>query len=146
MNEFAVTTPKPKDVPRPLAKRSAIDPFIVMDNARELESHDIIHMEVGQPATPAPRAARERAQQALESERLGYTEALGLPKLRERIARHLSERYGVGVTPERVVVTAGSSAGFVLAFLALKATVLACRRPVIRATARPSRLWMSARR
>ena len=124
MNEFAVTTPKPKDVPRPLAKRSAIDPFIVMDvmgeaNARELEGHDIIHMEVGQPATPAPRAARERAQQALESERLGYTEALGLPKLRERIARHLSERYGVGVTPKRVVVTAGSSAGFVLAFLAL---------------------------
>jgi len=124
MNEFAVTTPKPKDVPRPLAKRSAIDPFIVMDvmgeaNARELEGHDIIHMEVGQPATPAPRAARERAQQALESERLGYTEALGLPKLRERIARHLSERYGVGVTPERVVVTAGSSAGFVLAFLPL---------------------------
>jgi len=62
MNEFAVTTPKPKDVPRPLAKRSAIDPFIVMDvmgeaNARELEGHDIIHMEVGQPATPAPRAA-----------------------------------------------------------------------------------------
>jgi aspartate/methionine/tyrosine aminotransferase len=105
MNEFAVTTPKPKDVPRPLAKRSAIDPFIVMDvmgeaNARELEGHDIIHMEVGQPATPAPRAARERAQQALESERLGYTEALGLPKLRERIARHLSERYVVGVTPE----------------------------------------------
>jgi DNA-binding transcriptional MocR family regulator len=151
MNEFAVTTPKPKDVPRPLAKRSAIDPFIVMDvmgeaNARELEGHDIIHMEVGQPATPAPRAARERAQQALESERLGYTEALVLPKLRERVARHLSERYGVGVTPERVVVTAGSSAGFVLAFLALKVTVLACRRPVIRATARPSRLWMSARR
>src|SRR5215831_3806748 len=151
MNEFAVTTPKPKDVPRPLAKRSVIDPFIVMDvmgeaNARELGGHDIIHMEVGQPATPAPQAARERTQQALESERLGYTEALGLPKLRERIARHLSERYGVGVTPERVVVTAGSSGGFVLAFLALKATVLACRRPVIRATARPSRLWMSARR
>jgi aspartate/methionine/tyrosine aminotransferase len=121
MNEFAVTTPKPKDVPRPLAKRSVIDPFIVMDvmgeaNARELGGHDIIHMEVGQPATPAPR---ERTQQALESERLGYTEALGLPKLRERIARHLSERYGVGVRPERVVVTAGSSAGFVLAFLAL---------------------------
>ena len=47
MDEFAVTTPKPKDVPRPLAKRSAIDPFIVMDvmgeaNARELEGHDII--------------------------------------------------------------------------------------------------------
>jgi aspartate/methionine/tyrosine aminotransferase len=76
-------------------------------------------MEVGQPATPAPRAARERAQKALAGERLGYTEALGMPALRERIARYTAERYGVSVSPERVVVTAGSSAGFVLAFLAI---------------------------
>jgi aspartate/methionine/tyrosine aminotransferase len=65
------------------------------------------------------RKPHESARQTLENERLGYTEALGLPKLRERIARHMSERYGVGVRPERVVVTAGLSAGFVLAFLAL---------------------------
>jgi aspartate/methionine/tyrosine aminotransferase len=76
-------------------------------------------MEVGQPATPAPRAARERARVALESERLGYTEALGLPRLRDRIARYMTERYGVAVASERVVVTSGSSAGFVLAFLLL---------------------------
>ena len=76
-------------------------------------------MEVGQPATPAPRAARERAQRALADERLGYTEALGMPALRERIARYVKERYGVSISPERVVVTAGSSAGFVLAFLAI---------------------------
>ncbi|HBH40496.1 MAG TPA: 1-aminocyclopropane-1-carboxylate deaminase [Rhizobiales bacterium] len=88
-------------------------------NARAKTGEDIIHMEVGQPATPAPRAARERAQQALSTDRLGYTEALGLPALRERIARYVGERYGVAVRPERVVVTAGSSAGFVLAFLAL---------------------------
>jgi aspartate/methionine/tyrosine aminotransferase len=124
MNESPVPAPKAKGLPRPLAQRSAIDPFIVMDvmgeaNARESAGHDIIHMEVGQPATPAPRAARERARQALENERLGYTEALGLPRLRERIARYMTERYGVAVRPERVVVTAGSSAGFVLAFLAL---------------------------
>jgi aspartate/methionine/tyrosine aminotransferase len=124
MNEFALTAPKPMHLPRPLAKRSAIDPFIVMDvmgeaNAREIAGDDIIHMEVGQPATPAPRAARERAKQALGNERLGYTEALGLPALRERIARHMTERYGVDVRPERVVATAGSSAGFVLAFLAV---------------------------
>jgi len=124
MNELPVTAQSAKGLPRPLAERSAIDPFIVMDvmgeaNARELSGDDIIHMEVGQPASPAPKAARERARQALENQRLGYTEALGLPKLRERIARHMSERYGVGVRPERVVVTAGSSAGFVLAFLAL---------------------------
>ncbi|MGH6737294.1 MAG: pyridoxal phosphate-dependent aminotransferase [Methyloceanibacter sp.] len=88
-------------------------------NARETKGEDIIHMEVGQPATAAPRAAREAARRALESERLGYTEALGLPALRERIARYMTERYGVGVGPERIVVTAGSSAGFVLAFLAI---------------------------
>ena len=111
-------------LPRQLAKRSAIDPFIVMDvmaaaNAREAKGADVIHMEVGQPGTPAPRAACERAVAALQSERLGYTEALGIPALRARIARWTAERYGVSIAPERVVVTSGSSAGFVLAFLAL---------------------------
>ena len=88
MNELPVTAQSAKGLPRPLAERSAIDPFIVMDvmgeaNARELSGDDIIHVEVGQPASPAPKAARERARQALENEQLGYTEALGLPKLRE---------------------------------------------------------------
>ena len=111
-------------LPRQLAKRSAIDPFIVMDvmaaaNAREAKGADVIHMEVGQPGTPAPRAACARAVAALQSERLGYTEALGIPALRARIARWTAERYGVSIAPERVVVTSGSSAGFVLAFLAL---------------------------
>jgi len=116
--------PETGALPRPLARRGAIDPFIVMDvlaeaNAREANGADIIHMEVGQPGTPAPRAARERAIEALRNERLGYTEALGLPELRDRIARYIKERYGVSVSSERVVVTSGSSAGFVLAFLAL---------------------------
>jgi aspartate/methionine/tyrosine aminotransferase len=95
-------------------------------------------MEVGQPATPAPKAARERAQQALENERLGNTEALGLPNLRERIASYMTERYGVAVRAKRVVVTAGSSAGFVLAFLALldQGDTLVCRRRAIPAIAR----------
>ncbi|MHA1517048.1 MAG: pyridoxal phosphate-dependent aminotransferase [Alphaproteobacteria bacterium] len=111
-------------LPRPVAQTRAIDPFIVMDvmreaNERELAGEDIIHMEVGQPATPAPRAARERAAAALSAERLGYTEALGMPALRERIAVHVKERYGADVGTERVVVTSGSSAGIVLAFLAI---------------------------
>jgi aspartate/methionine/tyrosine aminotransferase len=111
-------------LPRPIAQTRAIDPFIVMDmmreaNEREAVGEDIIHMEVGQPATPAPRAARERAAAALEAERLGYTEALGMPALRERIAAHVKDRYGIDVGAGRVVVTAGSSAGFVLAFLAI---------------------------
>jgi aspartate/methionine/tyrosine aminotransferase len=115
--------PKMAGLPRALAQSRTIDPFIVMDvmreaNQREVAGEDIIHMEVGQPATPAPRVARERAQRALAEERLGYTEALGMLALRERIARYVTERYGVAIGPERVVVTAGSSAGFVLAFLA----------------------------
>jgi aspartate/methionine/tyrosine aminotransferase len=109
--------------PRP-SQRSAIDPFIVMDvmqaaAEREAQGHGVIHMEVGQPGTPAPRAALARVARALERETLGYTVALGLPALRERIARHYAERYGAAVEPDRVVVTTGSSAGFVLAFLAL---------------------------
>jgi aspartate/methionine/tyrosine aminotransferase len=124
VNETQTMMPKSARLPRPLADRRAIDPFIVMDvmgeaNAREAGGEDIIHMEVGQPATPAPQAARERAQRALASERLGYTEALGLPALRERIARYMGKRYSVAIGPERVVVTAGSSAGFVLGFLAI---------------------------
>jgi aspartate/methionine/tyrosine aminotransferase len=107
-----------------LSERSAVPPFIVMDvmeaaAAREAQGHKVIHMEVGQPGTPAPRAALDAVKRALDRETLGYTVALGLPALRERIARHYRQRYGVTVAPERVVVTTGSSAGFVLAFLAL---------------------------
>ncbi len=111
-------------LPRPLPRQRPIDPFIVMDvmaeaNRLERGGESIIHMEVGQPATRAPRAARERVAKALSQERLGYTEALGLPALRERIAQYIDERYGLRVGAERVIVTAGSSAGFVLAFLAI---------------------------
>lgn len=106
------------------SRRSAVPPFIVMDvmqaaAEREALGYKIIHMEVGQPGTLAPRAALDRVARALGRETLGYTVALGLPALRERIARHYKERYGVHVEPERVVVTTGSSAGFVLAFLTL---------------------------
>jgi aspartate/methionine/tyrosine aminotransferase len=106
------------------SRRSAVPSFIVMDvmqaaAEREALGHKVIHMEVGQPATPAPRAAIAAASQALKGETLGYTLALGLPALRARIARHYADRYGIAVEPERVVVTTGSSAGFVLAFLAL---------------------------
>jgi len=79
----------------------------------------VIHMEVGQPAAPAPATAIAAARTALASGRLRYTETLGLPTLRARIARHYHDTYGVAVDPARVVVTTGSSGGFILAFLAL---------------------------
>jgi aspartate/methionine/tyrosine aminotransferase len=108
----------------PASARSAIPSFIVMDVMRsalaaEKAGRSIIHMEVGQPGTRAPKAARAAAMRALEGETLGYTMALGNDDLRQRIADHYLDWYGVRVDPERVAVTAGSSAAFVLAFLAL---------------------------
>jgi aspartate/methionine/tyrosine aminotransferase len=87
--------------------------------AAEAAGRNIIHMEVGQPATAAPLAAREAVKRALDRDNLGYTLALGMEPLRERIARLYMDWYGVAVSPERVVVTSGSSAAFVLGFLAL---------------------------
>ena len=106
------------------SRRSDVPPFIVMDvmaAAAQCEARGahIIHMEVGQPAAPAPKTAIKAAQAALAQGRLGYTESLGIPSLRSRIARHYGEMYDLGVDPGRVVVTTGSSGAFVLAFLAL---------------------------
>ncbi|MEM8582432.1 MAG: aminotransferase class I/II-fold pyridoxal phosphate-dependent enzyme, partial [Pseudomonadota bacterium] len=103
--------------------RSEIDPFIVMDvmeaaRAAEAAGQDVIHMEVGQPGTAAPEAARRALTAKLDAQ-LGYTVALGLPELRSEIAGLYARWYGVKLDPERVVVTAGSSASFLLAFTAL---------------------------
>ncbi|ANT61033.1 1-aminocyclopropane-1-carboxylate deaminase [Salipiger sp. CCB-MM3] len=106
------------------SSRGAVDPFIVMDvmeqaRAAEAAGRHIIHMEVGQPSSPAPEAARKALADAMESDALGYTVALGIPELRARIARLYGEWYDVDLNPERVVVTPGSSGGFILAFSAL---------------------------
>ena len=79
----------------------------------------VIHMEIGQPAAPAPAQAIAAAQAALAAGKIHYTEALGIASLRRRIARYHGERYGQAIDPERVVITTGSSAGFMLAFLAM---------------------------
>src|SRR3954471_15026016 len=104
--------------------RSNVPPFIVMDvmaAAARIEARGgrVVHMEVGQPAAPAPKTARDAAKAALDRGDIGYTEALGIPALRARIARHYADSYGVAIEPERIAVTTGSSAGFILAFLAL---------------------------
>tara|TARA_R110000764_G_scaffold78131_7_gene155942 strand:+ start:2152 stop:3294 length:1143 start_codon:yes stop_codon:yes gene_type:complete len=106
------------------SRRSAVDPFIVMDvmeaaRAAEDAGRHIIHMEVGQPGTGAPRAATDALARAMNDGPLGYTVALGLPALRARIARMYGEWYNVDLDPSRVVVTSGSSGGFILAFTAL---------------------------
>lgn len=106
------------------SKRSAVAPFIAMDvlaeaNRLEREGRAIVHMEVGEPGAPTPALVRAAAAAALAEGRIGYTEALGVPDLRARIARHYGERYGVDVPASRIAVTPGSSGGFNLAFLAL---------------------------
>jgi len=106
-----------------VAERGAIAPFIVMDvmraaALRQREGGDVLHLEVGQPSGQAPAKVREAARRALETEPLGYTLALGTDGLRECIARHYTTAYGRPVAAERIAVTTGSSAGFLLAFLA----------------------------
>ena len=105
------------------SRRGLVPPFIAMDvlraaNEREAAGQSVIHLEVGQPGTPAPAAVRAAAKRAIDEQAIGYTDAFGLPALRSRIARHYAERYGVEVDPARVAVTPGSSGGFLLAFLA----------------------------
>ncbi len=104
--------------------RSQVDPFIVMDvmeAARRAEDagRAIIHMEVGQPGTGAPRGALRALSDALTSDAMGYTVALGLPALRRRVALLYGHWYDVDLDPERVVITPGSSGAFLLAFTAL---------------------------
>ncbi|MDP6707196.1 MAG: aminotransferase class I/II-fold pyridoxal phosphate-dependent enzyme [Alphaproteobacteria bacterium] len=101
---------------------SDIPAFIVMDvmkaaAEREVAGGDVLHMEVGQPSTGAPAGAVAAAKRALDGDVLGYTLALGIPDLRQRIARHYQDFYGLEVDPERIAVTTGSSGAFLLSFL-----------------------------
>jgi aspartate/methionine/tyrosine aminotransferase len=105
------------------SRRGLVPPFIAMDvlrmaNERQAEGAEIIHLEVGQPGSSAPEPVLEAARRALVSEPIGYTDALGIAPLRRAIATHYQTQYGVAVSPEEVVVTTGSSAAFLLAFLA----------------------------
>jgi aspartate/methionine/tyrosine aminotransferase len=109
------------------SRRSAIAPFLVMDVLRAAGARDravrdpadlTVHLEIGQPGRGAPQRVLDAAAEALRTDRLGYTDAFGLPALRARIAAHYRDTYGVAVPVERIVVTTGSSGAFVLAFLA----------------------------
>lgn len=106
------------------SSRGDVPPFMVMDvmaAAARIEAGGghVIHMEVGQPASAAPKTALAAARAALDTGRIDYTSALGIPSLRQRIARHYQSTYGCAVDPERIVITTGSSGGFILAFLSM---------------------------
>jgi len=104
--------------------RSVVEPFHAMDilaqaNRLKRQGHSVISMAVGQPSDPAPKTVLEAARRALMDGRIGYTDALGILALRETIAKHYADHYNVNISPDRVVVTTGSSASFNLAFLSL---------------------------
>jgi len=106
-----------------ISRRGAVPPFIVMDvlraaNERIAAGADVVHLELGQPATGAPKGVIETAKRMLDTDPLGYTDALGIPILRERIAGHYRTAYGMTVAPDRIVVTFGASGAFILSFLA----------------------------
>jgi aspartate/methionine/tyrosine aminotransferase len=106
-----------------IAARGRIPAFIVMEmlrdaNERAAQGEHIVHLEIGQPGTGAPAGVIAAAKAALDTDRLAYTDAFGLPELRQQIARHYRQKYGRDVPIERIVATTGSSAAFVLAFIA----------------------------
>ncbi len=106
-----------------VSTRSNVPSFVAMDvmataALRHAAGEDVFRLEVGQPGTPGPATALEAAKRAIDTDLVGYTDPLGIEPLRNRIAQFYTERYDVKVDPARIVVTAGSSVGFILAFLA----------------------------
>ena len=106
------------------SKRSNVDPFIVMDvmeSARKAEANGkhVIHMEVGQPGTPAPKLAKQFISDEISNNDLGYTVTLGLPELRNRISKLYGDWYNINLNPDRIIITTGSSGAFILSFAAL---------------------------
>jgi aspartate/methionine/tyrosine aminotransferase len=107
-----------------LSRRGDVEPFHAMDvlaeaNRLKALGKPVISMAVGQPSDPAPTLVREAAAKALVDGRIGYTDALGTAELRNAIASHYQEHYGLEVPATRIAVTTGSSAAFNLAFLAM---------------------------
>ena len=106
-----------------VSERTDIAPFFVMEMMRaaadrEAAGGDVVHMEVGQPSTPAPAGARAAAKAAIDNDVLGYTSAVGIEPLRTRLVQHYADWYGHDTEADRIIVTQGASGAFTLAFLA----------------------------
>lgn len=106
-----------------VSRRGQISPFIVMDvlraaNRRQAGGKDVLHLELGQPASGAPAGVISAAHQMLDNDLLGYTEAFGILSVRQRISEYYAQLHDVSIDPERIIITTGSSGGFVLAFSA----------------------------
>ena len=106
-----------------ISERSKIPPFYALEVLREanaLESRGVkvIHLETGEPGSRLPNIIAKAANDALKNKKLGYTESLGLPELRMRIANHYLKYYGIKIPYQRIVITTGSSAGLLLSIIA----------------------------
>jgi aspartate/methionine/tyrosine aminotransferase len=111
------------DLAHRLARRGGVPPFHVMRVidavvAMRTAGRDVIDLSAGQPSTPAPATVLAAARTALDADKIGYTNALGIPPLRAAIARHYRDTAGIEVEPRNVAVTTGSSGAFLYAFLA----------------------------
>jgi aspartate/methionine/tyrosine aminotransferase len=111
------------DVAHRLARRGGVPPFHVMRVidavvALRAAGRDVIDLSAGQPSTAAPATVLAAARTAIDTDRIGYTNALGIPPLRAAVARHYRDRVGIDVEPRNVAVTTGSSGAFLYAFLA----------------------------
>lgn len=107
-----------------VSSRGDVDPFIVMvilqlAEDAEAKGRHVVHLEIGQPATSAPQAAKDRLVEEMGQHAMGYTRSPGLPELRERISRLYGDWYNLDISPNRVIVTTGSSGGFLLGFTGL---------------------------
>ncbi|MGH1404652.1 MAG: pyridoxal phosphate-dependent aminotransferase [Alphaproteobacteria bacterium] len=107
-----------------LSKRSDISMFRALDilrqtNERDMQGQNIMRMGAGQPCFGVPESVLNHATDILKSDPTqGYTEAIGMPALRERIAQHYKDDHNLSVNPEHIVITTGSSSGFILNFIA----------------------------
>jgi aspartate/methionine/tyrosine aminotransferase len=106
-----------------MSRRAEIPPFFALEvlmqaSERAARGESIMRLEAGEPGSGPPQRVLAAAHVALDSANLGYTEALGTPALRQRIARHYADYYGVQVPSERIILTMGSSGAFILAFIA----------------------------
>ncbi|MFW6314518.1 MAG: aminotransferase class I/II-fold pyridoxal phosphate-dependent enzyme, partial [Desulfohalobiaceae bacterium] len=109
---------------QPASRACQIKPFMVMDvleRAKSLEAQgeSIVHMEIGEPDFDTPQCIKEAAIKALEQGQTHYTHSLGLLELRQAICRHYQDEYRVGIEPEQIIVTSGTSPALLLCFAAL---------------------------
>ena len=103
-----------------MGRLDRVSPFIVMDILKKAQDMgDVVHMEIGEPDLEPSPSVLEALERAIKEKRFYYTPSLGLWELRERIAQHYYQYYGINVSPSRVVITTGTSGAFLVVYAIL---------------------------